>query len=135
MQITLHEGANATFYDIHGVQNVYIGQIKGTRIETETQPAETAEGFRSCILQKGAEERLLAALHSLMDGKTGKPAVLALRCASQLGLITMPTYQQALGEFPGIGAKSGYYRYLEFPFNESETAPVSKAIQKMMEEE
>ena len=71
----------------------------------------------------------------LMDGKTGKQAVLVLRCASQLGLITMPTYQQALGEFPGIGAKSGYYRYLEFPFNESETAPVSKAIRKMMEEE
>jgi hypothetical protein len=47
----------------------------------------------------------------------------------------MPTYQQALGEFPGIGAKSGYYRYLEFPFNESETAPVSMAIRKMMEEE
>jgi hypothetical protein len=136
MQITLHEGANATFYDIHGVQNVYIGQIKGTRIETETQPAETAEGFRSCILQKGAEERLLAALHSLMDGKTGKPAVLALRCASQLGLITTkPTYRLAKEEFPRIGASSGYYKYLEFPFNESETAPVSMAIRKMMEEE
>ena len=99
------------------------------------QPAETAEGFRSCILQKGAEERLLATLHSLMDGKTGKPAVLVLRCASQLGLITMPTHQQALSEFPGIGASSGYYKYHEFPFNDSETSPVNIAIQEMMEEE
>lgn len=99
------------------------------------QTAETAGGFRSCILQKGAEERLLATLHSLMDGKTGKQAVLVLRCASQLGLITTkPTYRLAKEEFPRIGASSGYYKYLEFPFNESETAPVSKAIRKMMEE-
>lgn len=99
------------------------------------QTAETAGGFRSCILQGDKADRLLAALHSLMDGKTGKQAVLALRCASQLGLITMPTYRLAKEEFPRIGASSGYYRYLEFPFNESETAPVSKAIRKMMEEE
>ena len=44
------------------------------------------------------------------------------------------TYNLAKEEFPRIGASSGYYRYLEFPFNESETAPVSKAIRKMMEE-
>lgn len=100
------------------------------------QPAGTAGGFRSCILQGDKADRLLAALHSLMDGRQGKQAVLALRCASQLGLITMPTYRLALGEFPGIGASSGYYRYLEYPFNESETAPVETALrQKMMEEE
>jgi hypothetical protein len=98
------------------------------------QPTEAVEGFRSCILRREKEDRLLGILHKLIDGKKGKPAVLVLRCASQLGLITMPTHQQALSEFPGIGASSGYYRYLEFPFNESETAPVSKAIRKMMEE-
>lgn len=98
------------------------------------QPAGTAGGFRSCILQGDKADRLLAALHSLMDGRQGKQAVLALRCASQLGLITMPTYRLAKEEFPRIGASSGYYRYLEFPFNEKETTPVSKAIRKMMEE-
>ena len=100
------------------------------------QPAGTAGGFRSCILQGDKADRLLAALHSLMDGRQGKQAVLALRCASQLGLITMPTYRLAKEEFPRIGASSGYYRYLEYPFNESETAPVETALrQKMMEEE
>lgn len=100
------------------------------------QPAETAGGFRSCILQGDKADRLLAALHSLMDGRQGKQAVLALRCASQLGLITMPTYRLAKEEFPRIGASSGYYKYFEFPFNEKETTPVETALrQKMMEEE
>lgn len=136
MQITLNEGANATFYDIHDNQNVYIGSVKGTPLGSQPQPiADAGGGFQSCILQKETEDRLLAALHRLMDGKQGKQAVLVLRCASQLGLITMPTYHQAKEEFPQIGASSGYYRYLAFPFNESETAPVSKAIRKMMEEE
>lgn len=108
-------------------------QVSATHV-AQGQPTEAVEGFRSCILRREKEDRLLGTLHKLIDGKKGKKAVLVLRCASQLGLITMPTHQQALSEFPGIGVSSGYYKYHEFPFNDSETSPVNIAIQEMMKE-
>lgn len=93
MQITLNEGANATFYDIHDNQNVYIGSVKGTPLGSPSQPiAEATGAFQSCILQPDKAARLTDCLHSLMQGKTGKQAVLVLRCAAHLGYISLPTY-------------------------------------------
>ena len=57
-------------------------------------------------------EDKLHALHSVMNGKTGKEAALAMKVAIQIGWITKPTFKAVTDEFGDIGNRSNYNKYI-----------------------
>lgn len=57
-------------------------------------------------------EDKLHTLHSVMNGKTGKEAALAMKVATQIGWITKPTFKAVTDEFGDIGNRSNYNKYI-----------------------
>lgn len=69
--------------------------------------------FRDNIVgDESSKDKLLAKLHSLIDGKLGKEVALVIILCIQLGKITKPSFKQVENEFGDIGNKSGYNRYV-----------------------
>lgn len=69
--------------------------------------------FRDNIVgDESSKDKLLAKLHSLIDGKLGKEVALVIILCVQLGKITKPSFKQVENEFGNIGNKSGYNKYV-----------------------
>ena len=98
-----------------------IGRVKREyndklRLEVESCKARDKYNFRNYILDQEKIPTLLEKLHKLIDGKKGKDVAVVLQCAIELRLIDKPSYLDVLQEFPKIGAKSGYYTYIDYEY-------------------
>lgn len=84
----------------------------------QPQPAPKPKGRRSQpfleVIITQPKEKTLNLLHTLIDGKHGKGAIIFLFAAIKNGLITKPTSTQILNEFGRIGNKSLIAKYLNF---------------------
>lgn len=68
-------------------------------------------------------------LRTVMNGKTGKEAVLVIKAAIQLGWITRPTYNAVKGEFGNIGSVSNYNKAMrENPFTDDEVVGMKNIL-------
>lgn len=65
-------------------------------------------------------DRILATLHSLIDGKIGKDVAMVIQAAIMTGKITKPQYSQVASEFGDIGHRSGYDKYMAIRFADIE---------------
>jgi hypothetical protein len=84
----------------------------------ENSEDEESEGhdFADCILLRDKDAQVINVLHNLIDGRRGKVVGLVIQCAIEAGLIQRPTYNQMKQEFGDIGAKSGFYNYINYEY-------------------
>lgn len=77
----------------------------------QPHPKSTTTNFRNKIAGNVDSDKLLAKLHTLMDGKTGKEALIYLTVCIIDGKMNRPTFKQFKAEFPYICERANYYRY------------------------
>ncbi len=80
--------------------------------EKPKQSGRQSRPFKDEIIRQPTEETLTL-LHSLIDGKKGKNAIIYLAIAIVEGIISRPTSTQILQEFGDIGHKSLICKYLD----------------------
>lgn len=91
-------------------------KVQQNKTQTEIQKSAKGKGRPKETLQDkvvGGDTKLIADLHSLIDGKRGKDVALYIVACMKLGKLTRPTYTQIVNEFGDIGSKAGYNRYLD----------------------
>lgn len=111
----------------NGSSGELAGNGNESAIEGKQQPQQksTTTNFKNKIAGNVDSEKLLAKLHTLMDGKTGKEALIYLTVCIIDGMINRPTFKQFEAEFPYICKRANYYRYTDpnnFTKNEKEAA-------------
>jgi len=86
------------------------GELAGN--DKKTHKEHTKKTFKDRIAGNVDGDALIAKLHTLMDSKKGKDALIYLAvCIKDGKLISLPTYKETTKIFPNIGCRAGYYRY------------------------
>ena len=76
-------------------------------------------------------DRILATLHSLIDGKIGKDVAMVIQAAIMTGKITKPQYSQVASEFGDIGHRSGYDKYMAIRFADIEIKGIMRQFESL----
>ena len=76
-------------------------------------------------------DRILATLHSLIDGKIGKDVAMVIQAAIMTGKITKPQYSQVASEFGDIGHRSGYDKYMAIRFADIEIKGMMRQFESL----
>ena len=71
-------------------------------------------------------------MHDAIADRRGKDAILVIVCAMELGIITRLPYLAAKKEFPSIGGRSNYNKYLSDGFLDSEKEPIKQLFKKRL---
>lgn len=80
----------------------------------------------------GDKEAVKDRLHCLIDGKTGKDAVIYIKTAIELGLILRPTHTQFIEEFGNIASRQIYNKYISGNlYYDGELEGVKQALMNM----
>jgi len=98
--------------------------------DKKTHKEHTKKTFKDRIAGNVDGDALIAKLHTLMDSKKGKDALIYLAvCIMDGKLISLPTYKETTKIFPNIGCRAGYYRYTEpTKYRDSEIEGARKAL-------
>lgn len=104
------------------------GELAGN--DKKTHKERTKKTFKDRIAGNVDSDALIAKLHTLMDSKKGKDALIYLVvCVMDGKLISLPTYKETTVIFPNIGCRAGYYRYtVSTKFRNSEIEGARKAL-------
>ena len=104
------------------------GELAGN--DKRTHKERTKKTFKDRIAGNVDSDALIAKLHTLMDSKKGKDALIYLVvCVMDGKLISLPTYKETTVIFPNIGCRAGYYRYtVSTKFRDSEIEGARKAL-------
>lgn len=101
-----------------------------TNQESTKRKGRTSKPFSEVIITQ-SKENTLNLLHTLINGRHGKGAIIFLFVAIKNGLITKPTSTQILNEFGDIGNKSLIQKYLnsEYPlYTDDEISGATRAL-------
>ena len=102
---------------------------KAGRKKKEQPEAKKPKTFRDRVT--GGNETLPQILHKLMDGKSGKDALIYLAVSIKNGKCQKPTYEQAKEEFGDFTGRANYYRYLDINlYTKDEIEAANKAIKE-----
>lgn len=71
-------------------------------------------------------------MHEIIADRRGKDAILVIVCAMELGIITRLPYLAAKKEFPCVGGRSNYNKYLADVFLASEKEPIKLLFKKRL---
>lgn len=104
------------------------GELAGN--DKKTHKEHTKKTFKDRIAGNVDSDALIAKLHTLMDGKKGKDALIYLTvCVMDGKLSSLPTYTATTKIFPNIGCRAGYYKYtVPTKFRDSEIEGARKAL-------
>lgn len=104
------------------------GELAGN--DKKTHKEHTKKTFKDRIAGNVDSDALIAKLHTLMDGKKGKDALIYLTvCVMDGKLSSLPTYTATKEIFPNIGCNAGYYRYtVSTKYRDSEIEGARKAL-------
>lgn len=112
----------------YGLTNPYeetwLNELRDTFEQTETKPGAAENMEQKQKRKRGRPTKTLKdkmvndedgsklqKIHTIMQGKKGKDAVLVLLACVLNGWMDRPTYKQVVDEFGYIGSKTGYNRY------------------------
>lgn len=82
--------------------------------KTKTPKAEPL--FSTYIIDKTYNKEITTVMHDAIADRRGKDAILVIVCAMELGIITRLPYLAAKKEFPSVGGRSNYNKYLSDGF-------------------
>ena len=104
------------------------GELAGN--DKKTHKEHTKKTFKDRIAGNVDSDALIAKLHTLMDSKKGKDALIYLAvCIMDGKLISLPTYKETTKIFPNIGCRAGYYKYtVSTKFRDSEIEGARKTL-------
>ena len=98
--------------------------------KTKTPKAEPL--FSSYIIDQSYTREITKVMHDAIADRRGKDAILVIVCAMELGIITRLPYLAAKKEFPSVGGRSNYNKYLSDGFLDSEKEPIKQLFKKRL---
>lgn len=87
------------------------GELAGNNNKTTSKPKRTPKTITDRITNNVDASDLLKKLHTLMDNKSGKDALVYLTICIADGKLNRPTFKQFQNEFTNICERANYYRY------------------------
>ena len=100
--------------------------------KTSTKPHKAEPEFSTYIIDQSCANEITVAMHDAIADRQGKDAILIIVCAIELGIITRLPYLAAKKEFPCVGGRSNYNKYLSDGFLDSEKEPIKQLFKKRL---
>ena len=100
--------------------------------KTSTKPHKAEPEFSTYIVDQSCANEITVAMHDAIADRRGKDAILIIVCAMELGIITRLPYLAAKKEFPCVGGRSNYNKYLSDGFLDSEKEPIKQLFKKRL---
>ena len=88
--------------------------------------------FSTYIIDQSCANEITLVMHNAIADRRGKDAILVIVCAMELGIITRLPYLAAKKEFPSVGGRSNYNKYLSDGFLDSEKEPIKQLFKKRL---
>lgn len=88
--------------------------------------------FSTYIIDQSYKGEITKVMHDVIADRRGKDAILVIVCAMELGIITRLPYLAAKKEFPSVGERSNYNKYLSDGFLDSEKEPIKQLFKKRL---
>mgnify|MGYP006932841976 FL=1 len=88
--------------------------------------------FSTYIIDQSCANEITMFMHDAIADRRGKDAILVIVCAVELGIITRLPYLAAKKEFPSVGGRSNYNKYLSDGFLDSEKEPIKQLFKKRL---
>ena len=88
--------------------------------------------FSTYIIDQSYKGEITKVIHETIADRRGKDAILIIVCAMELGIITRLPYLAAKKEFPSVGGRSNYNKYLSDGFLDSEKEPIKQLFKKRL---
>ena len=88
--------------------------------------------FSTYIIDQSYANEITMVMHDAIADRRGKDAILVIVCAMELGIITRLPYLAANKEFPSVGGRSNYNKYLSDSFLDSEKEPIKQLFKKRL---
>ena len=100
--------------------------------KTSTKPHKAEPEFSTYIIDQSCANEITMVMHDAIADRRGKDAILVIVCAMKLGIITRLPYLAAKKEFPCVGGRSNYNKYLSDGFLDSEKEPIKLLFKKRL---
>ena len=100
--------------------------------KTSTKPHKAEPEFSTYIVDQSCTNEITEVMHDAIADRRGKDAILVVVCAMELGIITRLPYLAAKKEFPCVGGRSNYNKYLSDGFLDSEKEPIKQLFKKRL---
>ena len=100
--------------------------------KTSTKPHKAEPEFSTYIIDQSCANEITMVIHDAIADRLGKDAILVIVCAMELGIITRLPYLAAKKEFPCVGGRSNYNKYLSDGFLDSEKEPIKQLFKKRL---
>ena len=101
-------------------------------INTKIKPHKAEPEFSTYIIDQSCANEITMVMHDAIADRRGKDAILVIVCAMELGIITRLPYLAAKKEFPSVGGRSNYNKYLSDGFLDSEKEPIKQLFKKRL---
>ena len=88
--------------------------------------------FSTYIIDQSCTNEITAVMHDAIADRRGKDAILIIVCAMELGIINRLPYLAAKKEFPSVGGRSNYNKYLSDGFLDSDKEPIKLLFKKRL---
>ena len=88
--------------------------------------------FSTHIVDQSCANKITMVMHDAIADRRGKDAILVIVCAMELGIITRLPYLAAKKEFPCVGGRSNYNKYLSDGFLDSEKESIKQLFRKRL---
>ena len=88
--------------------------------------------FSTYIVDQSCTNEITMVMHDAIADRRDKDAILVIVCAMELGIITRLPYLAAKKEFPSVGGRSNYNKYLSDGFLDSEKEPIKQLFKKRL---
>jgi NRPS condensation-like uncharacterized protein len=99
---------------------------------TKINPHKAEPEFSTYIVDQSCTNEITMVMHDTIADRRGKDAILVIVCAMELGIITRLPYLAAKKEFPSVGGRSNYNKYLSDGFLDSEKEPIKQLFKKRL---
>ena len=99
---------------------------------TKIKPHKAEPEFSTYIIDQSHANEITMVMHDAIADRRGKDAILIIVCAMELGIITRLPYLAAKKEFPSVGGRSNYNKYLSDGFLDSEKEPIKQLFRKRL---
>lgn len=98
----------------------------------QKQNAQSGPLFSTYIIDKTYNKEITTVMHDAIADRRGKDAILVIVCSMELGIITRLPCLAAKKEFPSVGGRSNYNKYLSDGFLGSEKEPIKQLFKKRL---